>query len=176
MRLFIGTFLNAYFLKEAFEKFKLDGEKYFHGKWVESENLHFTFIFIGEVPDESVPALKDMLQPYLTQYEDKINISGLKCQPNLKTPNLLTCKINNPNKKIYEIRKEIAAKLTKANIRFDRRKFNPHLTLARIKSVSEGYDEFVKKNSDYKFGFLKGFSIKLIQSTLTHERPIYKVL
>ena len=50
------------------------------------------------------------------------------------------------------------------------------MTLVRIKETNDGFMDFIRKNQDYSFGYLKGFDLKLVQSTLTNEKPIYTVV
>lgn len=176
MRLFIATFLDTRLISQNYNNFKSEASKFMQGKWVERDILHFTYHFMGSVNEEVIPELKEKLEPFLIHYDEKINVHSLKINPNITKPKLLVTQIFNPSKNIYTIRKDIQSVLNKMKIDFEKKKFKPHMTLLRIKSVGNGFARFIEDNADFNFGYLKGFDIKLVQSTLTNERPIYTIL
>jgi 2'-5' RNA ligase len=176
MRLFIATFLNSRLISGNYNIFKKEASQIIGGKWVEGENLHFTYHFMGSVEDEKVPELKEKLTPFLTLYDEKLNIHTLKLNPSRNKPKILVSGVFNPTKKIVLIQKDMKKILKDCKVKFELRKFNPHMTLVRIKNTTPELPDFLEKNAKYSFGYMKGFSIELVQSTLTNERPIYSVL
>ncbi|OGU56687.1 MAG: 2'-5' RNA ligase [Ignavibacteria bacterium GWF2_33_9] len=146
------------------------------GKWVENENLHFTYHFMGNVSEEKVEELRNDLSPFLTKYDDKINVHSLRLTPSSDNPKVLVSQIFNPSKKLFKLHNDMKTILKKHEINFDLRNFKPHMTLIRIKETYDGFNEFIENNQKYNFSYTKGFEIKLVQSSLTNERPIYTVL
>jgi 2'-5' RNA ligase len=55
----------------------------------------------------------------------------------------------------------------------EKRKFRPHVTLARIKRFNPSLGESVASLEDYDFGFFKVGSIVLKNSILKPEGPVY---
>jgi 2'-5' RNA ligase len=176
MRLFIATFLDSRLISQNFNNFKTEANKVLQGKWVENDILHFTYHFLGNVDDEKIPEIKHKLEPFLTFFEEKLNIHTIKVTPNLVKPKIMIANVFNPSKKINIIRKDIQKALISTKIKYEVKKFKPHMTLVRIKDVYPDFQKFIANNTEYSFGYMKGFSINLVQSTLTNERPIYKII
>lgn len=176
MRLFIGTFIQSEAILNNYHQFQKLTMEYFWGKWVEDENLHFTFHFLGDIPDEKVSNLHKQLKDYLTDYNEKLIIKTVEGFPNIYKPYQLVGKIFSPSKEIYKLHSKISKLLTDNNIHFDKRNYRPHLTLIRIKSLADNYHEKLDTFRFFNFGELNGYKVDLIQSTLTPKGPIYKIL
>ena len=54
VRVFVGFFVTKR-IQEAVEKIQVQSEGFIRGKWVEPQNFHKTFQFIGEVEQEKLP-------------------------------------------------------------------------------------------------------------------------
>ena len=48
-RLFLGTFIDQHIFKDIYDEIYNDFDGPEGGKWVEAQNLHFTYKFIGDV-------------------------------------------------------------------------------------------------------------------------------
>lgn len=176
MRLFIGTFIHSDEIISKYHQFQIISKDYFSGKWVEDENLHFTFHFIGDIAEEKVSDLQMQLTPYLTEYNEKLIIKSLEGFPNLKNPRQIVGKIFSPSKEIYKLHSNFAKILNSNNIEYDKRNYRPHLTLIRIKSLSDNYADNIDSFRYFDFGEIHHYRVNLIQSTLTPKGPIYKIL
>lgn len=144
---------------------------------VNPEILHITLEFLGDITEEQVSILSDMLS--------KIEFKNLKLEvnepgvlPNEKHVRVVYCEINGDTERLKEIQNEIRNNLKKLGFRVDSRIFKPHLTIGRVKSP-KNKDELIKviKNlSEYKCGVQKISSITLKKSVLKSEGPEYSVL
>lgn len=176
MRLFIGTFVQSTEVITKFNQFRNLTHNFFSGKWVEDENLHFTFHFLGDIADEKVPELQEQLNQYLIEYQEKLIIKSIEGFPNINNPRLIVGKIFSPSKEIYKLHSTFGRILKNNNIEFDKRNYRPHLSLIRIKSLSENFSDNLESFRYYDFGEIQNYTVKLIQSTLTPKGPIYKSL
>lgn len=176
MRLFIGTFVQSTEIITKYNQFRNLTQKFFSGKWVEEKNLHFTFHFLGDIPDEKVPELQEQLNQYLIEYQEKLIIKSIEGFPNINNPRLIVGKIFSPSKEIYKLHSTFGRILKNNNIKLDKRNYRPHLSLIRIKSLSENFSDNLESFRYYDFGEIQNYTVKLIQSTLTPKGPIYKSL
>lgn len=176
MRLFIGTFVQSERILSRYHEFQKLTKELFTGKWVEDENLHFTFHFLGDLPENTLPALQDQLKPFLIEFNEKLIIKAIEGFPNIHKPRQIVGKIFSPSKEIYKLHSNLGKILKDNNIEYDKRNYRPHLTLIRIKSLSENYNDKLDLFQYFDFGELTNYSVKLIQSTLTPKGPIYKTL
>jgi len=175
-RLFIGTFIDTTLMQFIYDEIKNDFNKVCTGKWVELENLHFTFKFLGHVDEELIPELKDALKNYLKQFDSILQFKKFGVFPNTKKPNVLFCKTFNPDKIIFTAQKEMDEILTQFRFEKEKRKFLPHLTLLRIKKTEKNFPNILSFYYDYEIGSMLNFSINLIESKLNHKGPTYKII
>jgi|YNPBryBLVA2012_1023415.scaffolds.fasta_scaffold13830_1 2'-5' RNA ligase len=176
MRLFIGAFVQSTEILEKYHQFQDLTKDFFSGKWVEDQNLHFTFHFLGEIPNEQVPDLQNQLKDYLKDFNEKLIIKSVDGFPNIFKPRQLVGKIFSPSKEIYKLHSDIGKLLTQNNINYDKRNYRPHLTLIRIKTLADNYQDKLDSFRFYDFGEMESYKVNLIQSTLTPTGPIYKIL
>jgi 2'-5' RNA ligase len=106
------------------------------GNFSRPENLHLTLAFLGETPQEQIPAISQIItktatQPPVVSFALNFTHTGYFKHSNKelwwigadnKDPSLGT---------LTDLRRKLAAGLTEAGIKFDNRSFNPHITLGR---------------------------------------------
>ena len=105
-----------------------------HAKWVETENLHVTLKFLGEVDEGCIANIKEILSKItsLTGSFDLI-LSDVGGFPSLCKPRVLWMGIN-PDEIPVKIIEFLGNRLEGLGFPKEERKPHPHITLARIKS------------------------------------------
>jgi len=104
------------------------------GKFSRPENLHLTIVFLGETPEERVPAIcsviREAMQPPVAPFTLAFSQTGCFKHSNKELwwigagsdPSLGTLK---------NLRQRITDGLSAKGVAFDDRPFNPHITLGR---------------------------------------------
>jgi len=105
------------------------------GNFSRPENIHLTLVFLGETPEEQVPAIcsaiREALQPPVVPFALAFSQTGCFTHSGKElwwigaeysAPSLGTLK---------NLRQRIADRLSAQGIAFDNRAFNPHITLGR---------------------------------------------
>jgi 2'-5' RNA ligase len=159
MRLFIGSraeIENYCILRESFADLM-------EAKWSAEENIHLTWIFLGNLPSEEgvIEKLKS-----ITALREPVPLYGMDTFG--KPPRVLFAQ--SPAKRALV---EKIAEFENAGFRIDR--FRAHVTVARIKKILVPLVEF--KKSVERFGNQKGRilpEIYLYRSILTPQGPEYK--
>ncbi|WP_456341971.1 RNA 2',3'-cyclic phosphodiesterase [Thermovibrio sp.] len=171
-RLFVGTFTPIDFKEVKREVERLGVE----GKWVEPENLHITFRFIGEVEEEKVPQIAKMLKGSLKGAPPfKVEYRGLGTFKRNGIERVLWVGIRSDE--IREIKKRVDRALMPFGFAPEEN-FTPHLTLLRIKRLKRRikFRNYVGSMKEYLFKEREERKVYLIESKLTPEGPIYKVV
>lgn len=123
-------------IREIIYKFN---QKYFsysnNIKLTIEENLHITFKFLGNIPDKEIFYIKKTIKESLLGFryfkyclEDVIGAF-----PDKREAMILYAQIGEGRKKFIDLHRSIEAGLDRMGIIKDRRIFNPHITIARIK-------------------------------------------
>jgi 2'-5' RNA ligase len=172
-RLFIGTLTEVKGIEEVKSQIEL---LKIVGKWVEKENLHFTYRFLGDVEEEKIPQISTMLRGKLKGVKaPKISYKGLGVFPSLKSPRVLWIGIESDS--IDEVKRRVDQALLPFGFPMEE-KFVPHLTLLRIKKMrhTTKFKQYVFKMKEHLFEEKIESKVCIIESKLTSKRPIYKVL
>jgi RNA 2',3'-cyclic 3'-phosphodiesterase len=147
-------------------------------KWVAPENLHITIKFIGDTSSKKLVQVKSVLTNALSkQPAFNIAIEGLGMFPNAKQPRVIWLGIAD-GQALIKIHQIIDQALEKVEIDQDLRRFNPHLTIARIQRTTS--PDRAKKIGDTlsqlkvdSLGNIRIDAVHLYQSELTPTGPIY---
>ena len=176
-RLFIGTYIDPDIFEFIYDDIRDDFSHNSTGKWVEPENLHFTYFFLGDVDVSKVQPIKNALRPVLGSIDSELIFKGLNAFPNINRPKVLFANIINPDNSISLKHDEISTILSDFGFKPENRKFNPHLTFRRLKTYQQ--PDFKKAVSVYRnkeFGIMGNYRIDLIESKLTRSGPVYNIL
>ncbi len=157
MRLFIASPIKL----DNYTSIQEDFKNIIEGKWVEEENLHLTWVFLGDMKDEKsiIEKLKKM-----SPLENEVSIEemGYFGRP----PRVLFAKTE--EKPLYNKAREFK------EAGFDLYRFKPHITLCRIKTIHDykAYKEKLKTYREKSLGLILP-EINLYESTLTSEGAEY---
>jgi 2'-5' RNA ligase len=104
-------------------------------RWIDPENYHMTLRFIGDIDnrmaDEVVRALAKVDRPSFD-----LSLEGLDALGGKKPHSIAACVKVSPA--LRELQAEHERIIQRIGLEPERRKFRPHVTLARIRTASEG--------------------------------------
>ena len=141
-------------------------------KPVESQNFHFTLIFLGEVTDSDVPKVESKLS--LLQFDAfDVTYSGIGAFPTPGAARIVWVGIDKEgSEKLSALARQTAAALAELGFEQDK-PFSPHLTIFRVKAkhpinvagLSAKYGGYIAEDRVDK--------VQLKKSLLTPAGPIY---
>lgn len=177
LRVFIGFFTTKK-IQEAVEKLQSQSEAFIKGKWVEPQNYHMTFQFIGEVNSAKLPDILKTLQETAQGLKPvRIKYKGLGVFPNIDRARVLWFGVSNGHRQLIDISKAIVRANRRIGIKDEGKPFYPHVTICRIKEFDKkALKDFLKKYESTNFGEDFVDRIALIKSSLTSVGPIYTVI
>ena len=157
MRLFIASPI----ILDDYASIQEDFKDIIEGKWVEEQNLHLTWVFLGDLKDEK--AVIDRLKE-ISPLERNIGIKELGYFG--RPPRVFFAK--SEKKELYDKAKEFK------NAGFDLYRFKPHMTLCRIKAIHnyKAYKEKLKLYREKELGLILP-KIQLYESTLSPKGAEY---
>ena len=147
-------------------------------KVVEPENIHVTLRFLGDVEMSQLDGITKMIDKAVTDAEPfDIKLIGSGVFPNRSYVRVVWIGLD-----VEPVLEQIVERLEKGLLELgfkpDRRKFSPHLTIGRVRTAwkKEELMKVVDAFHDREFGVKHVTSIRLMQSELTKEGPIYTML
>jgi len=121
-----------FFLKEVVAELKGFGGDV---RWTRPEGIHLTLKFLGNVKSESIPPMKQVLEPALAlQRPFAVAVKGVGAFPGLNRPRVLWVGVTAPEGTLSPLASEIEDLVEPLGFPKEARAFNPHLTLGRVKS------------------------------------------
>lgn len=147
-------------------------------KWVDLLNIHLTLAFLGDTEEKRLEALSGLLKNICNGYPSfEFLLSGTGVFKNFRDPKVIWAGIIN-SVELNELQSLIGSGLRSADFVFPERPYNPHLTLARIKTVSdnENLRKVLLKYSGTAFQKVPVKEVILFESILRPEGPLYKPL
>jgi 2'-5' RNA ligase len=100
-------------------------------RWVPPEQLHLTLVFIGETDDALLAAIVDAMGRDIPQSPFRLTFGDLGVFPPDGAPRVLWMGVVEGARAVVDLQHEIVRRLECTGVVFDRRLFQPHLTLAR---------------------------------------------
>ncbi len=143
-------------------------------RYVDAKSLHFTVRFLGETSDETIERVKKVLLDVKAR-KVKVQYRGIGVFPGGDRINVVWLGVENRCKD--ELR-SIADEVNRAIFSFgfqSRGTFQPHVTIARIKSSKnrEKLLSLIDEHTDQIFGEETLDYVRLKKSVLTPNGPIY---
>ncbi len=140
-------------------------------KPVELHNMHFTVQFLGEISEEVLRKISDVLNG-IEFSTFSVTFASIGAFPKPNSPRVIWVGVNDGINKLEKLAETIRSKLSDVGFSPDK-KFKPHVTIFRVKNRIEDLPSKLEKFSSYSFGKQEISEIKLKKSELTPNGPIY---
>ncbi len=175
MRLFTGLDLPAEVVRNL-EQFLQQIRPAARINWSPPANLHITTKFVGEWPEERLSELQSALAGLPPREPIPVQIRKVGFFPNPHSPRNFWCGIEAPG--LAELAADTNRAATSLGIVDEKRAYQPHLTLARIKEKLDlqPLREVIAARSSLEFGGFVAGSFFLYRSQLHPSGSVYTKL
>ena len=147
--------------------------------WVKPGNIHLTLKFLGDVDPEDLASIGERIEEAAIRRRSfSLRIGGLGAFPNFVRPRVIWTGVKTGGEHVCALAQDINVALSYCGFAHDSKKFNPHLTIARLK---ERIDLRPYTNQYRQYDRIHGAemsvkTISLIQSQLHPTGAIYSTL
>ncbi len=149
---------------------------------VRPEGVHLTLKFLGDVPSDRISAIGDAVGRAAAQHAQfALYLSGVGAFPGGRAPRVLWAGVAGDLDRLAALQSSVDACLSELGFARERRAFNPHLTLARLRDSASRDDrtralrvlKAVRPREDSGF---EVDGVSLFQSTLGPGGAVYRRL
>jgi 2'-5' RNA ligase len=145
--------------------------------WARTEGIHLTLKFLGDVKLGLIPNAVHSLETAVSSLKGfTVSAEGVGCFPNSRRPRVMWVGLDGGDA-LRAVQETVETALEPLGFEQETRKFNPHLTLGRVKSA-QGIDDVVRRMEE--LGFTRrefpATEIRLMQSDLQPTGAVYTVL
>ncbi len=151
-------------------------------RWVESEAIHLTLQFLGEIDERTADLIAGCLDEVCANYARmSLEVGGLGGFPNLNRPRVIWIGIREPDRSLSKLQSEIEGGVSKVGIDAEDRTYHPHLTLGRLRREA-GQSEVrlladqLRQIQSADLGSVPVEGVSLMQSELTGAGAVYSRL
>ena len=145
-------------------------------KFVEVENIHLTLKFFGEIDEDKLEQITDIINQSIKNKEAyTLKVVNIGAFTNIYNPRVIWTGIKDKNNTTVKLIEELDKKFNKIGFKKEKN-YVPHITIGRVKNISdkEKLSQTLKKLSKKYHGKMEVKKICLKSSTLTPSGPIYE--
>lgn len=153
-----------------------------HGvRAVRPRGIHLTLRFLGDIDRDAVPGVIAAIRAAASRsHPFDLALGDVGAFPNPGSARVLWIGVDGDTGSLGELRESVEDELSGAGFRRDKRRFNPHITLARLRDRVAGSDRrrVIRAVSGVAYARI-GFSVEevtLFQTTLHPEGSIHTPL
>lgn len=147
-------------------------------RWVRPAGLHLTLKFLGEIPEERLPAVVTALEEALCERPSfDFRLSGMGGFPNLRRPRVLWIGVPEGHEPLRELAGIVEKALIPCGFPPEKRPFSPHLTIGRVRSP-RGLEAVLDRlpHIDFHSGPITAGAVKVMKSQLKPTGAEYSAL
>lgn len=166
--------------KELLKAFRDIQKRCFAGKikWVDPDLFHLTLKFLGDTPEDKIEPVSEVLEEVTEETAGfSFDLAGLGIFGSSYRPRIIRVNVEKGGQ-LEILGNELLNRFDDVGFKRDRQNFVPHLTLGRIKQVSD--KKLLQKTvSDYGSVFFQTVRVKtviLYESILHSSGPEYIIL
>lgn len=163
--------LKAHKVQELVDRLSLDI------KYVELHNLHFTMKFIGEVSEGDVASIQKAMLTAAKQFPPfPIKLKGVTAFPKPTLAKVIAIDVEEGKETLTALANILSKELGVLGFNEEERPFEPHLTIGRLRTPTAKQEliTLLKELETKEIGSMIVSTMKLVQSNLTRQGPIYK--
>ncbi|RLD01799.1 MAG: RNA 2',3'-cyclic phosphodiesterase [Chloroflexi bacterium] len=109
-------------------------------RWVNSEKMHLTLKFLGDVSTENIGMVERILRSEAAKRQVmEIGIGGIGAFPKMRHPRVIWIGVEAPSE-LFDLRRGIEDGVARLGYNYDKYEFTPHLTLGRISRKASATD------------------------------------
>lgn len=147
--------------------------------WIKPKSIHLTLKFLGNITEsQTSPIMQKLNEIANNTVPFRISIEGLGVFPNFNHPRVIWVGIKQGDAPICLLQRRVEAKLSDLGFRMEKKEFNAHFTLGRVKSIQSRSiisRSFHAIENQY-IGTMVVNNINLIKSTLLSQGAEYDIL
>ncbi|MDX1964345.1 MAG: RNA 2',3'-cyclic phosphodiesterase [Pirellulales bacterium] len=136
--------------------------------WIRPQQMHFTLNFLGDIRDREIPELlrlvTDAVRP-LPAFD--LLCRGLGVFPSLENPRTIWLGVTTGAEAMIELHQALDRGLKQLGLRGEGRRFRPHLTLGRVRSLPHGPEnlaELIAEYAAYEAGVMSVCDVTIMHS------------
>jgi len=111
------------------------------GRWVAPDSIHLTLKFLGNVPGDRIEEIKQAMSRACRPFAPfRISLAAPGCFPDARRPRVVWIGIGGDLEPLMQLQRSVDSELNSLGFAAEKRGFQPHLTLARIRDNARPHE------------------------------------
>ncbi len=147
-------------------------------KWVNTDVMHLTLKFLGEIKDVEAVDVCNITQEVASRHKNfELEVETVGYFGG-RSARVLWVGTGQNCENLLQLQSDLEQELASAGWPKETRKFAGHLTLCRVRNTKAGFKlaQMTEEYKDLRLGTVLADSVSVYQSQLTPKGPIYTVL
>ncbi|MEQ8765874.1 MAG: RNA 2',3'-cyclic phosphodiesterase [Planctomycetota bacterium] len=148
--------------------------------WVPPESMHVTLKFLGEIAFELLPDVTLVVQEATRGMPPlHIQVARLGTFPESGDPKVIWAGVTDePGGSLSRIAERLDRSLVPLGIRRERRPFEAHLTIGRVRQFDDpaGFERFIRRRKQNEYGQQRIEEVHVMSSELSPKGSMYDVV
>jgi 2'-5' RNA ligase len=148
----------------------------FRASWSNTATMHLTLKFMGDTPAEMIDPIIGALEQTAQDHEPfELRARGVGVFPSVKRARVIWTGVRSENEVLSDLHQLLDRNLGKAGVPRSKKRFSPHLTLARLKTRVDSHKlvEMIKAFQNVESESFDCASLDLYQSVLTPSKAVH---
>ncbi len=148
--------------------------------WTDPTKMHLTLNFLGNVPLNEIPAVcKHVVEAVGPLPAFDVEMATVGVFPSYNNPRTIWLGVEEGAEQLVELHQALVEKLSLLGFRPEGRRYRPHLTLGRVRTLPNGADELsdvLKKFATFEAGPMMIAEVTVLSSEMARGGPVYEPL
>ena len=148
-------------------------------RWTRTDQIHLTLKFLGEVPDDNVPAVCEAAGAVAKRFAPfEFEVGGSGCFPPGGAARIVWAGIPDPPQTLIDCQRACEQAYGELGFKQENRQYHPHLTIGRVRDpgASRQIRAAVESEGEFSAGSLAADELVLFQSILRPSGPTHLII
>lgn len=148
-------------------------------RWVDTENLHLTLRFFGEIEPADGNRVLEVIKPVVsTRNVFSIRVAGWGAFPDAVRPRVFWTGIDQGVENLLHLQTDVEQSLQSSGFPKADKPFRPHVTVGRVRSLkgTGRIQEILAGSRETSFGVTEVTEVTLFESELRRDGAVHKAI
>ncbi len=148
-------------------------------RWVKPNTIHLTLKFLGAIAESQVALIAGIFADIATGVKPfTLDVAGVGAFPNPRNAKVIWIGLNDPAQTLVLFQKRLEDALAAIGFPPEKRRYEPHLTLGRVKERRgiRDIERLIERYNNHHLGCFTADTLVLYQSDLFPDGPVYSAL